>query len=111
MVGVAYHAHVVPDYGLFLNWAPACQVFGCGVDAIVAHGGEGVSAAEEEALDGVGGFTANCCFVKVDALGGVGRKVREEEVEVGLECAVWLVFRRVCARMGTVNWSCFGWKD
>ena len=45
------------------------------------------------------------------ALGGVGRKGREEEVEVGLESAVWLVFGRVCAGMGTVNWSSFGWKD
>lgn len=74
----------------------------------MARGGEGVAAAEEEALDGVGGFAANSCFVEVCALGGVGRKGREEKVEVGLECGVWLVFGRVCAGMGTVNWSCFG---
>lgn len=74
----------------------------------MARGGEGVSAAEEEALDGVGGFAGNCCFVELGGLSGVGRKGREEEVEVGLEYGVCLVYGRVCADMGTVYWRCFG---
>lgn len=77
----------------------------------MAGGGGGVAAAEKEALDDVRGFISNFCSVEMGACGGVGRKGREKEVEIGLECGVWLVFGRVCAVMRTVNWSCVGWEE
>lgn len=70
----------------------------------MAGGRECVTAAEEETFDDVGGFAADYCSVETAASGGVGREGREEEVEVGLEGAVWLVLDGVCAAMRTVDW-------
>lgn len=70
----------------------------------MAGGGEGVPAAEEEAVDGVPSAVCDSCPVKMAAVASGRGERREEEVEVGVECGVWFVGNGISTSVRTVNW-------
>lgn len=84
LVRVAQQALLVPDDGLRLVGATAFDLGGGGRDAVLAKGGVDVAAAEEDAVDGVGGSEAHDGeVVTVLLLGGVGGERVEEDIQVG----------------------------
>lgn len=91
LIGVPYHALIVPDRRLSAVGAVRLRKVGGGghSDAVVARRRVLVAAAEEEAIDGVAGAVAGGGGVEAGGVsGGVGGERAEDGVEIGLVFAV-----------------------